>query len=163
MWCICNSSTPTPRRGAEIGAVRNKEGQVARNKLPKGKTISKTLSHQDGRSRTPKTLSSDLHIYMHWSTLPSVGTYTHTSILTMGKAIKMPFQSIARYEKGKTEPSISNAYKIASYFFMSLEDFIFQNDVIALFEINVKKLCVFAPTQNIPICKERFPNLNIKY
>lgn len=95
--------------------------------------------------------------------LKELREYTHTSILTMGKAIKMPFQSIARYEKGKTEPSISNAYKIASYFFMSLEDFIFQNDVIALFEINVKKLCVFAPTQNIPICKERFPNLNIKY
>lgn len=94
--------------------------------------------------------------------LKELREYTQNSILTMGSTIKMPFQSIARYEKGKTEPSISNAYKIASYFFMSLEDFIFQNDVIALFEINIKKLCVFAPTQNIPICKERFPHLNIE-
>jgi len=93
--------------------------------------------------------------------LKELREYTQTSILTMGKTIKMPFQSIARYEKGKTEPSISNAYKIASYFFMSLEDFIFQNDVISLFEKNIKKLCSFAPNKNIDICKERFPHIDI--
>ena len=77
------------------------------------------------------------------------------------KELREYTQSIARYEKGKTEPSISNAYKIASYFFMSLEDFIFQNDVISLFEKNIKKLCSFAPNQNIDICKERFPHIDI--
>ena len=93
--------------------------------------------------------------------LKELREYTHNSVIVMGKTIKMPFQSIARYEKGETEPSISNALKISSYFFLTLEDFIFQKDVIALFELNIKRLCLFSPNQNIEICKQRFPNLDI--
>jgi hypothetical protein len=101
MWCICNSSTPTPRRGAEIGAVRNKEGQVARNKLPKGKTISKTLSHQDGRSRTPKTLSSDLyttwwHTYLH----PHLHSLLTQKILKTLKIFNLAVKTLIKLELG---------------------------------------------------------------
>lgn len=92
--------------------------------------------------------------------LKELREYTQSSVTTIGSAIKMSFQSIARYEKGKTEPSISNAYKIAGYFFMTAEDFIFADDVVAVFENAVKKLC--ASSDGLRICKERFPHTDIE-
>ncbi len=110
------------------------------------------FQHFKGLDYLTKKFAENLH---------ELREYTQTSLWAMGKYINMPFQSIARYEKGKTEPSISNAFKISAYFFTTLEEFILSHDIITVFESNLKELCLFAPTQNIPLSKERFPKIDI--
>lgn len=95
--------------------------------------------------------------------LKELREYAQITVKHMSKIMNMPFQSIARYEKGKTEPSISNAFKIASFFRIDLNEFVnflSNNDIVELFENQIIKDCLFAPN-NKEIIRERFPKLDI--
>ncbi len=104
--------------------------------------------------------------------LKELRNYTQFTLKEMAKILDMPFQSIARYEKCETEPSLSNAYKIVEAFNLSIEDFIiygidgkinFENEtIVERFNENIANLVFELGDNSIRVFQEKYPKLNIK-
>ena len=58
------------------------------------------------------------------NSLRELREYCQITLKDLSKATEIPFQSLSVYERGKTAPSIAQAYRIAFYFGLSVDDFI---------------------------------------
>lgn len=75
------------------------------------------------------------------NSLHELREYCQITLKELSKETEIPFQSLSVYERGKTAPSIAQAYRIAFYFGLSVDDFIeYGLNSYGLFENDYKSI-----------------------
>ena len=89
---------------------------------------------------TENTVSEEEVLSRFAESLRELRTYCGVSLVTLGKSVEIPNQTLSTYENKVHTPSMLQAIKLAAYFGLTVEEFIlcgfdeYPYDIIELYE-----------------------------